>query len=136
MSHSKPALHVRLFTGALLTLATACSNMEPMPANLPCEEAGLAIARRTFECTSDGALANGRYHLFESDYRCVGVEVPDDSALPVVDLFHCAFILGELPCEMVSAYGDDLDAWFASSNACAWIIEHSDGSPLSSGAQR
>lgn len=117
---------------ALLLLA-GCTNLEPVSGTLPCEEVGYAISRRTYECTGDTELANARYEAFVDTYTCRSIDWElgkQDTDLPntvgpkgQLDYFHCAFAVGELACELVEAYGDDLDLWLDSSEACPLVIE-------------
>ena len=90
-----------------LLLLTGCTNLVAVESTMPCEETGYAVARRTFECTGDGELANARYLAFTETYACTELEwnvQPDTGIIytqapgNVVDLFHCAFAIGELPC--------------------------------------
>ena len=96
------------------SLFGACSGIQPMPSDQPCREAGYAIAARTFACTEDAELSNGRYKRFEADYVCVPIdlnEAPDNPAnFPEDDYFHCAYAIDGLSCEEVLRRGDDLDA--------------------------
>lgn len=128
---------------APLALLAGCASLQALPKDSPCVEAGYAISRRTFECTGDDALANARFEAFEKQYSCI--ELPDWSVdtgvvtkvletdgsggdgLHPPDYFHCAFAIDLLPCELVAEYGDDLDRWLASSNACAYVIEPKGG---------
>lgn len=114
-----------------LLLLGACV-LQPMDPEAPCEEAGYAIARRTLECTGDTDLANERYLLFEEQTVCIPVEWNEQGELTsgpgantgtaVVDVFHCAFVIGEIPCEHALQYGDDIAAWLSVSQACAYVV--------------
>jgi hypothetical protein len=121
-----------------LLAATGCASLHALPPEQPCLEAGYAISSRTFECTGDADLANARYHQFEREYDCVdlpewhlatgtmGSRIEGDTgALPFdpQDAFHCAFAIRQLACELVEAYGDDLEQYLASSDACAWVVK-------------
>lgn len=115
-----------------LILLAGCNNLVPVESTAPCEEAGYALSRRTFECTGDGDLANARYLAFTEAYACTELEwdVQPDTGLVYtlapgdeVDLFHCAFAIGELPCELVEEYGDDFGQWLTASTACPLILE-------------
>lgn len=115
---------------ALLLLS--CRVIQPIDPYAPCEEAGFAISRRTLQCTGDSALANDRYLLFEQETECIPVEWDDQGTLtsgpgagtatPAVDVFHCAFLIGEIPCEYALEYGDDIAAWLSVSDACAYVV--------------
>jgi hypothetical protein len=118
--------------------ATGCATLHALPREQPCHEAGYAISSRTFECTGDADLANARYRQFEADYECVplaewhldtgteGSRIEGDTGgltLLPQDSFHCAFAIRQLACELVEAYGDDLDQYLASSDACGWVVK-------------
>ena len=116
----------------ILLSLLGCTNLEPVSPTAPCEEAGYAIARRTFECTDDGDLANDRYLAFDAAYTCADVEwdlQPDTGIIYTkapgneVDYYHCAFAIGELACELVESYGDDFSQWLSASPACDLILE-------------
>ena len=109
-----------------------CYNLTPVEAGAPCEEVGYAISRRTFECTGDDALANQRYRDFEAAYACVDLDgsTAGDTAYVYAELpgpssryFHCAFTIGELPCELVDEYGGDFAQWLTASEACLLVVE-------------
>ncbi|MFO0006047.1 MAG: hypothetical protein ACK559_33475, partial [bacterium] len=51
-------MRIIALSGALLG---GCDPIEPMPSDLPCREAGYAIAARTTQCTGDAALGQARY---------------------------------------------------------------------------
>lgn len=85
------------------------------------------MAARTFDCTGDGDRANARYERFEREYRCKPVNVQSD---PVTDYYHCSLAIGSMSCEQAEEAGDDLDAWFTVSAACAYIMRHADGTEL------
>ena len=114
-------------------LGLGCAWLVPVDGDSPCREAGYAIARRTFECTADADLANARYDLFLAETECIPLTYDEQgnvtsgpgagSGVKAEDTYHCAFLLGELACEVVEALGDDIDAWLASSDACAYVIE-------------
>jgi hypothetical protein len=118
----------------MLWLLAACSNLAPMPPDLPCREAAFAIAARTEECTGDVALAESRVDQFQELYTCIAVDTTDPAfdgpAMAVEDLFGCAFSIRELPCELVEEYGDDLELYLLNSASCTWIISRNDGEPL------
>lgn len=116
----------------LLLSLVGCTNLEPVESTAPCTEAGYALARRIFECTDDGDLANARYLAFTDAYTCTELEwviTPDTGIIYTnapadeVDYFHCAFAMGELPCELVESYGDDFAQWLTASTACPLILE-------------
>lgn len=123
---------------AALALLAGCPSLRALPKDSPCLEAGYAIARRTFECTGDGDLANARFERFEDRFRCI--DLPDwfvDTAVVTKvlqtggdedyvsppDYYHCALSIELLPCELVSEYGDGIARYLDSSNACAYVIE-------------
>lgn len=114
---------------AALVLLVACAPITTMPPDLPCREAGYAIAARTAQCTGDAALGEARYAAFREAYTCIEWS-PDDPQLTdtgalthAEDLFSCAFTLRNLPCELVEELGDDLDAWLALDPGCTWVVE-------------
>ena len=127
---------------ALLLLSAGCPSLHALPKEQPCIEAGYAISARTFECTDDSELANARYLLFDRSYDCIplpewhvedgtagtGIE-GDTGDLPMSppDAFHCAFVIRQLPCELVEDYGDDLGLWLSSSDACDRVTEPAGG---------
>ena len=119
------------YAAAALSMLTACTNLEPVSPDAPCDEVGFAISRRTFECTGDHDLSNARYQAFTREYECIPVEweLEDDDGIPGVDpqgqlnYFDCAFTIGELACELVDEYGDDLPLWMESSTACPLVVE-------------
>jgi hypothetical protein len=121
-----------------LLAATGCASLHALPREQPCVEAGYAISSRTFECTGDAELANARYLQFEKEYDCVplapwhldtgtmGSRIEGDTGaltLQPQDAFHCAFAIRQLACELVEGYGDDLDQYLASSDACGWVVK-------------
>lgn len=115
----------------LLWMAGCGHTLRPVEGTLPCEDTAVAISRRTYECTGDGDLANARYELFWEQYSCVEVDLSSDldgawyTALESApgDWFHCAWAVGELACELVDAYGDDLDLWLSASPVCPYVVE-------------
>jgi hypothetical protein len=103
-------------------LLTACATLDVMPPDQPCLEAGFAIAARTEECTGDSRLAEARFERFDREYRCVpSGPLHPDPRVQSPDLFHCAFAIRNVPCELAVQYGDDLAAWLASSPVCAIV---------------
>jgi hypothetical protein len=107
----------------MLWLLWACVPIETLPGDSPCLEAGYAISRRTLDCEGDPNLANARFEQFRREYDCREIdwqELPDD--VFGGDLFHCAMSMGELACELVLDYGDDLESWLSSSNACDCVV--------------
>ncbi len=127
-----------------LLLAAAiggCRSLVALPPDAPCVDAGYAISRRTFECTGDPDLANARFERYRREYDCLEpppAPNPDlaftqiDSGHTAVvvapeDLYHCSFAISLLACELVESYGDDLDQWLASSDACAWVAAPAEG---------
>lgn len=113
-------------------LGAGCLNLEPVTADEPCNEVSYAVARRTFECTGDNALANQRYLDFSGAHACKELDwhfEPDSGIIYTnapglaVDYFHCAFAVGELPCELVERYGDDYAQWLTASPVCELVIE-------------
>lgn len=121
--------------GMLVPLAwtlSACDPIAPMPEDLPCREAGYAIAARTAECTGDAALGQERYESYRKTYSCIEWS-PDDpqfwdtaGAVREVgpeDLFSCAHTIRNVPCEMVEELGDDIGAWLNLDPGCSWVAE-------------
>lgn len=109
----------------------ACSSLGEVDGEAPCREVGYSIAWRTFACTNDADLANARYEQFTSQYECIEVGFPEvdaenqyllDAQDNPANWFHCAFVVGELACELVDDYGDDLDAWLESSDSCGRVV--------------
>ena len=122
---------------ALAVALAGCRSLTVLPDDAACVDAGYAISRRTFECTGDPALADARFDRYRRDYVCRDLppapdrDVPftqrdtSDSGVEVApeDLFHCSYAISLLPCELVDEYGDDLDRWLATSDACGWIVD-------------
>lgn len=110
---------------ALPLVASCATTIEP---DAFCKEVGYAIAGRTQECTGDTELSEARYLLFEETYTCVEVD-PNDTAtedgVKPEDLFACPLAIRNLACELVDQYGDDLDAWLATSPMCELLVEGS-----------
>jgi hypothetical protein len=115
----------------ILPWLLACASLEPVDPEAPCLEAGYAIAWRTFDCTGDEDLANARYELFAKNYEYFPIVYPEidvlgTSLLAPADTpgnyFHCAFLMGELACELVDQYGDDLDLWLSTSPTCDLVV--------------
>ena len=103
--------------------ALGCSPPDPIDGEGPCREVGYAIARRTFECTGDADLSNDRYERFDSQLQCVEVDLsisPD--GFDEGDYWHCAFAIGELACELVDEYGDEVERWLGTSDACGYVV--------------
>lgn len=113
---------------AIVVLAVpGCQSIDEMPGDQPCKDAAFGMASRTYECSGDAELANARYERFASEYKCIDV---DPSSPDTGNYFHCSVAIGELTCEQVEQLGEDLDKWFAVSNACAYVIMHADGTRL------
>lgn len=115
----------------VLALA-GCDPIDPMPADLPCREAGYAIAARTAECTGDAELAQKRYDAYRAEFQCIEWSADDpelmDTAGPAAeDLFSCAFTLRNLPCEFVDDLGDDVEAWLSMDPGCTWVAKKKGG---------
>jgi hypothetical protein len=116
--------------GAVLALIGLCScdPIKPMPDDLPCREAGYAIAARTAECTGDAALGQARYEDYRARYSCILWEADDpalkDSSNPgPEDLFSCAFTLRNIACEVALDLGDDIDGWLSLDPGCTWVAQ-------------
>lgn len=109
----------------LLLAATGCYESHALPPEAVCEEAGFAIAARTEECTGDSELGADRQEAFDAAYTCVlpPLNAPEDEQ----DLYECGLVLRNLACELVLEYGDDLDRWLQSSDACLAITEPAGG---------
>ncbi len=103
--------------GALLlgAAASTCGLYDIEP-DEPCRQAGYSIASRTFACTGDGSLANGRYERFSSDFRCTAGNINADS-------FRCAEAIGALTCDQAAQNGDDLHRWATASPRCGAILQ-------------
>jgi hypothetical protein len=115
----------------ILMALLGCQSLGAVDPEAPCLEAGYAIAWRTFDCTGDADLANARYERFVDTRTCIPVDYPeiDAAGLTLLDdadnpgnYFHCAFLIGEIACELVEQYGDDLDQWLATSETCALVV--------------
>ncbi len=110
-----------------LLLVHGCKPIEPMPEDLPCREAGYAIAARTAECEGDAALGQDRYEAYRAAYTC-RTWAPDDpafedSGVHPADLWSCAFTIRNAPCELVDELGDDIGAWLDLDPGCSWVAE-------------
>ena len=133
MSHLDRASPHRRAWGRFALLAAlalgGCQLIEPMPGDQPCKEVGWAIAARTHACTGDVELANARYEDFSDQNDCVEWTADDErlGAVPPEDLFSCAFTIRNLPCETVTELGDDLDAWLALDEGCAYVVQPAGG---------
>ena len=113
---------------ALISLAS-CKAIDTMPPDLPCREAGYAIAARTAECTGDTELGQARYDRFREEFTCIEWS-PEDPMLTdtgatvhAEDLFSCAFTIRNVPCELEPELGDDLGAWLALDPGCTWVVD-------------
>lgn len=102
-------------------LALGCLESRTLPQETACIEAGYAIGARTEECTGDSELGAARIERFEADYECVNptLEYPEEELL----YFECGLVIRNLACELVVEYGDDLDRWLRSSDACGVITD-------------
>jgi len=116
----------------LLTLLAGCTWLSPVDPDSPCEEAGYAIARRTFDCTADPELANARHDRFLESTECIPLTFDEmgqvtsgpgaNQGVLAEDTYHCAFIISELACEVVAELGDDIAGWLEVSNACDYVV--------------
>jgi len=99
--------------------AVGCAHR--LPDDQVCLEVGWAIGARTSQCEGDPGLGVARTELFEQSYVCALPELafPEEE----LDLYACALTVRNLACELVLQYGDDLDAWLASTPACAAILD-------------
>jgi len=114
-------VHLVVFAGL-----TGCSPIDPMPPDQPCREAGYAIANRTLTCSGNADLAQKRYDTFEKDYTCIEWKTTDprfNHEFGPEDLFGCAYVLSNLPCELVDQYGNDIEAWLMTTDSCALVVE-------------
>jgi hypothetical protein len=101
-----------------------CNALTPIDPESFCHEAGYAIARRTEQCTADIELANARYRAFERQHDCIAIHTDDPpEGVAPEDLYACSLTIERLPCDVVEELGDDLDAWLASADACAYVVE-------------
>lgn len=115
----------------MIALLAGCLTQRDLDPDAPCVEAGLAISRRTFDCTGNPDLANRRYERFEREARCLPVDyvrwVDTDEFDSGLDdppnFFHCAFAVGELSCELVEDYGDELALYLTASPVCPYVVE-------------
>lgn len=128
---------------AAVVLLGSCKTLEPIDREQPCREAGYAIARRTFECTGDGDLANARYEKFRREYACIPIpeyfvdtgeitkflQTSDtgNSGIFPPDYYHCALAIDGLACETVESFGSDIALYLASSDGCPWVAEPKGG---------
>lgn len=98
-----------------------CLERLELPPETACIEAGYAIGARTEECTGDSELGAARIEAFEAEYDCVNPTLANPS--DEVGLFECGLVMRNLACELVTEYGDDLDQWLRSSDACGAITD-------------
>ncbi len=91
-----------------------------LPPEHACVEAGTAMGARTEECTGDTELALSLVEAFDARVTCTIPPLPDPAR--EADLYECALVLRNLPCEVVVAYGEDLSLWLATSS-CPTITE-------------
>ena len=134
-------MRIIALSGALLG---GCDPIEPMPSDLPCREAGYAIAARTTQCTGDAALGQARYERFRAQYACIRWQADDPRLAESVsisggggldtggtphaaDLWSCAFTLRNVPCELEPELGDDIDAWMDLDPGCSWVAKPKGG---------
>ena len=101
---------------------SACVLAEPLEVEEICKNVGFQISSRTLDCTGDQELAVNRFDTFKGHYSCTAVDQD-------VTGFDCAQALGALACEQVEALDDDLDAWLATSESCARILERKPDAP-------
>lgn len=134
---SMPSLPIAaLLTAALLTagLLAGCDytrvDVATQGPTAACEDAAGVISARTFACGASHDEANARYDAFFEAYRCIEW---DPVVTPYEEMWHCSYAIGQLECDAVQAYGDDLDAWMAESPACPLLVERRDGTPLPGG---
>ena len=115
----------------ILVWLLGCQSLDAVDPEAPCLEAGYAIAWRTYDCTGDADLANARYERFAENYECIAIDYPEidaegltllENAKNPGNYFHCAFLIGELACELVDQYGDDIDQWLATSETCDLVV--------------
>ena len=101
----------------LLPMLMGCPSLKALPQDQPCLEAGYAIARRTFECTGDGDLANARYELFEAEYTWLmnrqGVQQPYLARYDAER--HTAIVLDEPSAKLVGRCKVSLQAAYGES---------------------
>lgn len=117
----------------LLTGLSGCTWISKVDGDSPCNEAGYAIARRTYQCTGDPDLSNDRHDRFLDTTECIPLEYDElgqvtsgpgaNLGVAAEDTYHCAFLISELACEVVDELGDDIEAWLSVSNACAYVVE-------------
>ena len=114
-----------------VALLSACgAGFRPVPGDQFCLEAGYAIAAVTESCTGDRPLANRRFEAFQEQTDCVRIDVTEPpGGVQPEQLFDCAFAIQSLPCDVVSDFGDDIDAYLAISPACALVTDPAGGAP-------
>ena len=124
---------------ALLTAAMAAAagcRYRLVPESRICEDVAFAISERTLVCEEDTELANARYHAFMDGAECLlPDEVTDpynpDGILPADDnpeedarlqgLYDCVRAARSVPCQRVTALGDDLSWWLSLDEGCAGV---------------
>ena len=102
-----------------IALAVACGDA-PLELNVEtaCEDTGNSIASRTFTCTEDFVLSNKRFDSFTSQYSCTTT-----ASQPLDELYACPVAINGLPCERVTALGDDIAGYLSTSTVCATFLK-------------
>jgi hypothetical protein len=111
---------IKAARGAVLGLTalgwTGCLVEEIKPGQV-CEDVASAIASRTYACTGDPKLANGRAERFERAHRCV-----TDDFSNLEELYLCPVSIQALPCAQVAANAEAWSQWLATSSTCSLVL--------------
>ena len=110
---------------------SACTLVAPMPEDQPCKEVGWAYAARTYSCSGDVELANDRYDELVDQTTCIewAADDPRLDEIGAEDLFSCAFLIRNLPCETLEALDGDVQALLDLDPSCDWVIQVDGGAP-------
>lgn len=121
----------RCLLSVLALLCAHCDytrvDVETQSDTAPCEDVAGIIAARTFDCGGGHDGANDRYDLFFESFKCIAW---DPATTPYEELWHCSLKVGQLSCDDVRRFGDDLEQWLTASPACPIIIARADGTEL------
>ena len=91
----------------------------------PCFEAQTAIAARYEECTGDTDAALALHDQVGVETECRWPDAPafeGQEGELAAGVYECAFAIRNLPCELVEAYGTDIDAWLTAAPVCPLLL--------------
>jgi hypothetical protein len=111
----------RLAVLASLVSLVACASSADEPSNEDfCEEAEIAAASRTMECTGDETLSNDVGGVIGDDARCTDATL--DGGPPNDPRLECAENLLETPCASVPDLSADPLDWLAGTQGCELLF--------------